>query len=156
MMVPRPNVEGSEGEEEYTDSEELEDEELMDEEFSEEIADEYTLEVHDPQVPETFEQFQSMYRPSVEEESKRKVTFSEPQDVEQEIEEEVEDQIRSQQEKSNVNFSTSVDDKLEDENSPPIEDYDYEPDIDEGEDEEDEELGEEEEEEPLGKIIKFP
>ncbi|KAG5677234.1 hypothetical protein PVAND_007009 [Polypedilum vanderplanki] len=92
MMISRPTLVGEN--EEYSEEEFSEEIEEEEEEYSEdEIIEEFTTQIHTPQ---TFEDFQNMYRPQPErvEETKRKVTFNEPQPiVEKEVEAEMEEKI---------------------------------------------------------------
>jgi hypothetical protein len=119
MMVSRPHVVDSNQEyQEYSDQEYSdslgEEEEMEMEEYSDEEIDEFTMEIHhvpnNQENPRTFEDFEKLYRsqqqPANEilnamEETKRKVTFDEPKNVEYEIEAEFEEQILTMPENKN-------------------------------------------------------
>ena len=140
MMISTPNVVEKSDEEQFTESDidELGEEE---EEYSEEIIDEFEPEI-DSSVPQTFEEFNKMYKPQSEQidEAKRNVTFAEPKAVEQEVENEIEERILAMPETSNVQATPKSGNVEQTEIVETTEDYD--PDIDI----EDEEMGEEEEE----------
>lgn len=91
MMVSGPNLNATEinqhdlEEEEYTDEDiEEEDEEM---EYSDDEIDEFHIELHDPDTPHSFEDFQSMYKSEPQRDETKNITKSdEPKLVEEFIE----------------------------------------------------------------------
>lgn len=153
MMVSGPNLNASEinqhdlEEEEYSD-EEMEEEEEEDEEmeYSDDEINEFHIELHDPDTPHSFEDFQNMYKPEPpqSDETKNSTKNDEPKIVEELIEKRVTNVPESS---PKVAFESSK--ILHDSDYPHKEDVDFEP------DDIDEEIDEEmEEEEISGKLFR--